>query len=213
MGRERAWQRKHLCIYLTCLMIFLSGTPACTHLQEIWEISNGKYLLASAKTSMAQGDYETSLGLSEDILKQFPRTLGDSALYQIGLIYLHPENEKADERMALENFQRILEQYPESNKREDALVWVFTLRKRADRQEAIEAMTKEMEMLRWTRKRKEKRIDSLTNTLKDRTKRISHLEAIIKGHETRIGSLKSQIEKLKSVDIGIEKKKRRSLTR
>jgi outer membrane protein assembly factor BamD (BamD/ComL family) len=177
------------------------------------DISSGKYLLTSAKTSMAQGDYETSLGMSEDILKKYPRTLGDSALYQIGLIHLHPENEKANERIALGAFQRILKEYPESNKREDALVWVFTLRKMAERQEAIEVMTKEIEMLKLTRKRMEKRIDSLTNTLKDRTERISHLESMIKGFVTRIGSLKSQIDELKSVDIGIEKKKRRSLKR
>ena len=204
MGGERTWQRKHLYVYLTCLMIFILGNPGCTHLKEIPGILSGKHFLENAKTSMAQGDYKTSLRLSEDILEKFPQTLGDSALYQIGLIYLQPKNEKADERMASEAFQRILEQYPESNKREDALTWVSTLRKMADRQEAIEAMTKEVEMLRLTLKRREKKIDSLKNTLKDRTERISHLEA-------HIGSLKSQIEQLKSVDIVIEKKKRHSL--
>jgi TolA-binding protein len=162
---------------------------------------------------MSKGDFETSLRLSEDVLKNFPRTLGDSALYQIGLIHLNPKNIMAEEQLAVEAFQKILESYPKSNRKEDASVWLFTLQEMAKKKQEVKEMTKVLKEAKLVLKRKDKRIVGLTANLKKETERVSQLEVIVKDLQKQINILKSQIKKLKSVDIVIEKQKRRSLNR
>ncbi len=108
-------------------------------LEEIKEVLNlfpefakkwqGKQNLAIAKTFMFESDYNSSILYNEKVLSQFPKSLGDQALFQMGLTYVHPENPKLDNQKSLECFQRIIEEFPKSSIRDEAGIWILVLQK------------------------------------------------------------------------------------
>ena len=43
-----------------------------------------------------KGQYEASMEETLRVLEAYPMTLGDRAIFQMGLLYAHPENARAD---------------------------------------------------------------------------------------------------------------------
>ncbi len=87
----------------------------------------GKQDLAKARTLMFKGDYEASIKYNNEVLKQFSRSLGDQALFQMGLNYAHPENPNPNYQKSMECFQSIIEEFPKSNIRDEAGIWILFL--------------------------------------------------------------------------------------
>ena len=194
MGRERIWKGKHLFLYLTCGVTILSGIAGCVHFPNQWK---GEKHLAIARTLMAKGDYEASLKENEEVASLFPRTLGDRALYQMGLVYIHPENPNRDYYKSLECFQTIIKEYPESITEGEAIIWIAFLEKTVNNEKKIDELNEE--------------INLLENTIQTKMKRIRNLRSRIDVLRAQKKNLESQIERLKEIDIGIEEKKREDL--
>ena len=89
----------------------------------------GKQDIAEARTLMFKGDYEASLKYNKEVLRQFPRTLGDQALFQMGLNYAYPEKPDIDNQKAIECFQNVIEEFPKSSIRDEAGIWILFLQK------------------------------------------------------------------------------------
>ncbi len=89
----------------------------------------GKQDLTIARTFMFKGDYNASILYNKKVLSQFSQSLGDQALFQMGLTYVHPENPKPDNKKSLKCFQRIIEEFPKSRIREEAGIWILVLEK------------------------------------------------------------------------------------
>ena len=89
----------------------------------------GKQDLAKAGVLMFEGDYEASLKYNREVLRLFPRTLGDQALFQMGLNYAHTENPNPDNQESIECFQSIIEGFPESSIKGEAAIWILFLQK------------------------------------------------------------------------------------
>jgi len=134
---------------------------------------------------MINEDYETSLRENKELLRLFPQTLGDKALFQMGLIYAYPKNPNANYQKSLKCFKRIIKEFPQSDVRDKAKVWVLFL------QEIIN---------------KDKKINLLKRELEKKRKRINNLQ-------NQIENLKIQIEELKKIDIRIEEERRKVLPR
>jgi tetratricopeptide (TPR) repeat protein len=203
MGRERAWERKHIRFYITGIIILVLGMTACTHLPVLLLKSEGERLLERADILLAKGEFDYSLVLNEEVLKRYPEILGDRALYRIGLIYMHPGNEKADEQKALKAFQRVLGEYPESDYREEVLAWISMFQRKNVQETAVKDCAGELKMVKAEIKSKDDTIHTMGTDL-------SRMEDTTRELEARSKDLKKQIENLKKVDMGIEKKKRRS---
>jgi hypothetical protein len=158
----------------------------------------GKQGIAEAKTLMFKGDFEASIKRNKDVLRQFPLTLGDQALFQMGLNYSHPEKANPDNQKAIECFQRVLDDYPKSNIRDEAETWILFLQKTIENEKKFEGLQSQEEDLK-NQIEKHKKI-YLQKTIKN-NKRLEDLQS-------QKEDLKDQIEKLKKIDLGIEDKKR-----
>ncbi|HIH97415.1 MAG TPA: hypothetical protein HA346_00115 [Thermoplasmata archaeon] len=146
---------------------------------------------------MAKGDYEASLMENEKVASLFPRTLGDRALYQMGLVYTHPENPSADYYKSLECFQTIIKEYPESITTGEAAIWIALFEKVVNNDKEIDELNK--------------KINFLENAVQKKTESIRNLKSRIEVLWAQKKKLESQIGRLKEIDIGIEEKKREDL--
>ncbi len=71
-----------------------------------------------------QGDYEGSLKEYKEVLSlSANRPPADRALFNLGLIYADPRNPKRNLGMALDAFQRLKKDYPQSSWAEQAKIW------------------------------------------------------------------------------------------
>ena len=89
--------------------------------QEDARLQRGQQLLA-------QGDFAGALQENREVLAQFPQTPpGDAALFNMGLIHVHYANPKRDIGQAQIFFARMIEEFPESPRAEEARIWVGIL--------------------------------------------------------------------------------------
>ena len=117
MGRKptRAW--KYLYLYVASLTVPLIFVFSCA------TFKGGEYLLRS-QMLLAKGDYEGALKENKKVLSRYPnRAPGDEALFNIGLIYAYLK----DYKQSLESFKRLLKEFPESPRIEEAKVWTGVL--------------------------------------------------------------------------------------
>jgi tetratricopeptide (TPR) repeat protein len=194
MGREHARKRKYLLLYLACLTTTLWGILGCTHLPEKWR---GKAHLARARAHMAEGDYDASLRVNKEVLKLFPNTLGDQALFQMGQVYAHPENPNRDYQLSLEIFQRVVNEFPESFLRENARIWILFIEGIRDKNQELDTLNGRLDTLN-------RRIDLLRTTVIKKENQINVLQS-------QLVELERQMETLKKIDLGIEEKKRKTM--
>lgn len=200
MGSKRTGYRKYLFFYITGCIITLAGINGCvvfpitTHPEKAVstkEYPKKKYL-KKAVTLMNKGEFESALKESNRVLESYPDTLGSQALFQMGLIYLHPENSKADYQKSLKYFQKIIKEnrFNKSVVMSDAIIWCNVLKK-------LDNKNRENVKLK-------KKIKSLNNNLQGNKKMIDALQS-------EIAKLNDQIKSLKEIDLGIEEKKRKVL--
>lgn len=253
MGAKRTWKGKYFFLYLTCIIIVAFGLQGCTYfaikqqdklqdehgsamaevhmdegdneepsLNNMREVLSlfpefakewqGKQNIAEARTLMLKGDYEASLKYNKEVLRQFPRTLGDQALFQMGLNYAYPEKPDIDNQKAIEYFQNIIEKFPKSSIREEAGIWILLLQKSIENNNRYINLQNQNEDLK-NQIEKLKNIDLQIEKLKkiDLQKTIENNNRLNNLNREK-ENLKDQIEKLKNIDLGIEDKKRIDLS-
>jgi tetratricopeptide (TPR) repeat protein len=120
-----------------------------------------------ADNLFAQGDYPAALHKYEQIIGQYPVT-GDRALFEMGIIYSYPKNERKDYQKSLECFQKLIKDYPESQYRQDSEMMMFyinnvTIKDKmiAAQQAVIATHQSKIEMLSNEVRGKEHEIDAL----------------------------------------------------
>ncbi len=134
MGRERTRKGKYLLLYPACCITLLLGIWGCANFLGKWE---GEGRLARARTLLAKGKYEASLREAKEVLGLYPRTLGEEALFQMGLIYAYPKNPDRDYNRALECFHGVIKDFPQSKIKDQAGVWVLFLQEIMDKEREI----------------------------------------------------------------------------
>jgi TolA-binding protein len=103
-----------------------SANPACE-------------LLLSSRKFWQRGDYASSLKESQRVMALPGKTPPkDQALFQMGLIHAHLDNPQRDFGKALEFFQRIVREYPQSPLAEEARVWAGVLQENEKLSQVIE---------------------------------------------------------------------------
>lgn len=119
-GRRQGSVRGHLYLISVCIAALML-VCGCGHYRD-------GYLTRStfreAGDFFSRGSYEASLAKYRQILEKYP-AVGDRALFEMGIIYAYPGNERKDYRKALECFQKVLRDYPESAYRPDSEMMVF----------------------------------------------------------------------------------------
>lgn len=140
MGRERARTWKFILFCITCLIpILLSG---CAEIRDrgrtAHEEKESKKIAqcpppASVRTMharklLAQGDIEGALKESQKLLAvSGMNPPADEALFTMGLANIHHKNPKRDYRQAMELFDRLVRDFPQSALADQAMTWIGVL--------------------------------------------------------------------------------------
>jgi outer membrane protein assembly factor BamD (BamD/ComL family) len=197
MGREPTGKGKYLLLYSACCIALLLGIWGCAHFPEKWK---GEERLERAWTLFAKERYGASLRETEEVLRMYPRTLGDLALFQMGLIYAHPKNPDQDYRKSLSRFQRMIKEFPESKFRNQAEVWVFFVQEIMDKDWEINELKREGSHLGKALGKEEQKVKELES-------QTERLQAQVEKQKDQLLKLKDQLLRLKEIDLGIEEKR------
>jgi len=82
-----------------------------------------------AERLISTGDYEGALKENEKIVGLFPLdSPGDSAVFNMGLIWINSGNPKKNYAKALGSFQRIPNDYPRSALAQEARIWIGVIK-------------------------------------------------------------------------------------
>jgi chaperonin cofactor prefoldin len=208
MGSKRAGKRKHCLFCLACSIVISLVMDGCVHVHVNQE---GEEDIERARSLMRQGAFEASLRESQEVLRRYPQSQGDQALFQIGLIYANLQNPNSDYERSLVYFQRLIREFPRSDLRSDAEIWILVLQKISEKDKDIEILKKI-----WNQKAKElaekqedvSKLRNQVESLKNQTKSLEDQTGEL-GHQ--IKDLQKQIKQLKEIDLGIEEKKRDAL--
>lgn len=193
MGRERAGYRQHIFIYIACAIAFYVLFQSCGRVPvRIMRVMEG-YNFKKADALMDEGKYAAALAENRRILAEGPASLGDQAIYRIGLIYTHNENNSTNIYIARDYFNEILQKYPESPLRSRAKLWINIINR-------IDHDQKEIVKL----KEANNNLDEANNVLDNRIEKKEKEIILLKN---KVSELENQIESLKKIDIGIEQKK------
>lgn len=86
-------------------------------------------VLSGMQKMLEKDDFEGATMLSEDILQSSPKAPpADTALFALGIISVHPRNVKKDYRKALQYFNRVTKEFPDSPVAGAARVWAGVLK-------------------------------------------------------------------------------------
>jgi len=227
MGQERSWKGKHFLLCIAGGLSILLGLGGCAHLSDQWQ---GEQDLREAKHLMRTGQYSESETKTRRVLEAFPKTLGDEALFQMGLIYSLPKSPTVDYEKSKIFFERLVSQYPDSSRREEAEAWVFAISRILENEKESFELQKKMRILEQAseshgkmvrqlqeelkdRKKEitqnpEKRLRQLQEELEDRKKEIIEYLEAVNQLQNRVIELELQLAKFKNIDLTIEQKKR-----
>jgi tetratricopeptide (TPR) repeat protein len=171
-------------IMLTAFLIF-----GCSHRGEG---SPAGAVSLAANALFAQGNYEASLALYEKLLGKEPGT-ADRVLFEMGIIYAHPENDRKDYQKALECFRKIIKEHPASAYRRDSQMMIFQIQNVITKDSLIAGQ--------------QTQIDASRREIKAREDEISVLQQ-------KIGTLERKVFELwmEPVDKVLIEKKKRLLT-
>jgi tetratricopeptide (TPR) repeat protein len=112
----------HLSLLFFCLMLIALLT-GCSHTSDG---SPAGSLFLDANDFFAQGNYEASLDKYEKAIEKEPET-ADRFIFEMGIIYSHPANERKSYEKALECFRKIISDYPGSAYRRDSQMMIFQI--------------------------------------------------------------------------------------
>lgn len=108
---------------LFCILLSAVLISGCSHSGEG---SAAGSISLKANALFAQGNYEASLSQYEKLIEKEPET-ADRVLFEMGIIYAHPDNDRKDYSKALECFRRIIKDHPASAYRRDSQMMIFQI--------------------------------------------------------------------------------------
>jgi hypothetical protein len=162
---------------------------------------------------MTDRQYEASMAKNLTVLNKFPHSLNDQALFQMGLLYAHPENPNQNYQKSLGAFNKILNEYSKSRLRHQAQLWVLIVEDAIDKKQKIGILDKEKISLTRAVEQQQIEIAILQKKLvtRENVDLIDSLENTVAEQKQEITQLLEQIEKLKRVDLKIEEEKQKIL--
>jgi tetratricopeptide (TPR) repeat protein len=185
--------------------IFIILTPillcGCSHFSEGFQ---ARSIFREANDFFSQGNYKASLSKYEQIIEKYSAA-GDRVLFEMGIIYAHPQNEQKDYQKALECFQKLIKDYPESVYRQDSEMMIFQIHNVIIKDKTIATQQSQIETF-------QQDLNSKGNEIITLQRKIEALEQEVKSKENEIITLQKEIlilQKGTADKILIEKKERR----
>ena len=195
------------CICLIMAPMLISG---CSHFNDGRQ---AKTTFAEANDLFHQGSYTASLDKYLEIIEKYPAK-ADRALFEMGIIYAHPKNERKDYQKSLECFQKLIKDYPGSEYRQNSEMMIFNIRNVALKDKTIAAQQMQIETLQHEVQGKENEIVTLQKKIEAFEIKIEASEKKIEASERKFEALEKKvfayaIQKGSADRILIEKNERR----
>jgi len=168
-NQGRAGER--LCLYSLCIVITSILVSGCSHVNDGFQEANDLF---------SQGRYKASLDRYQQIIEKYP-SAEDRALFEMGIIYAYPKNDRKDYQKSLECFQKLIKEYPGSEYRQNSETMMFTISSTAVKNATITAQQTQIQALRQEVKGKENEITALK-------KKIDALEKKVFAYALRQGA-------------------------
>ena len=134
MGTKQTGRGQYLFLHLACLGLLPFVIFGCLHFSKNLQ---GQQLLEEGMDLMISRRYEASMAKNLTVLNDFPDSLADQALFQIGLLYAHPGNPNQNYEKSLGSFNKIPSEFPESRLRHQAQLWIVFIRDVIDKERKI----------------------------------------------------------------------------
>jgi len=181
MGGKYTWKRKHVFFYYSGLIVIVLMVSGCAITSRCTYKCQAYVYLEEAERNMIEGEYSVATENNQQALAISPKSApGDKALFNLGLIFAHPDNPQRSRKKSLKFFAAVSSDFPQSELATRARIWSATLT-----------------MLN--------RMDAKVNKLqKDNV----ILQQQIKENNKTIGMLKKQLMRIKEIDIITEEGKR-----
>ena len=210
MGTKQIKKRKYFFLHFACLGLISFVIFGCLHFSKKLQ---GQKLLEEGMVEMTDRQYEASMAKNLTVLNNFPSSLSDQALYQMGLLYAHPENPNQNYQKSLGAFNKVLDKYSQSRLRHQAQLWVLIIEDAIDKKQKIRTLDKEKISLTRTVEKQQTEIAIFKKKLvtRENVDLIDSLENTVAEQKQEITQLLEQIEKLKRVDLKIEEEKQKIL--
>jgi tetratricopeptide (TPR) repeat protein len=122
-GKRFNWTGGYLSPLPCYIMLAAFLFYGCSHSGEG---TPAKSISFAANAFYARGDYAASLGEYEKLIEKEPET-ADRVLFEMGIIYAHPGNDRKNYQNALECFRKIINDYPDSEYRRDSQMMMLQI--------------------------------------------------------------------------------------
>jgi murein L,D-transpeptidase YafK len=153
--------RTRIGAYLRFFLILIMVSPVlvcgCSYFDKGYRTRS---ISREANQYFVQGNYEAALGRYRQVLEENP-AIADRILFEMGIIYAHPGNARKDYRKSLESFEKIVNDYPQSEYRPGSQMMIFQIHNVINKDKIIAAQRRQMEASRRRMKEKEKDITAL----------------------------------------------------
>jgi tetratricopeptide (TPR) repeat protein len=192
---------KYLRLFFVSIMITPIFIFSCSYFDEGHQVRS---ISQEANDFFNQGKYEASLSKYKQIIEKNP-TVADRVLFEMGIIYAHPRNEKKDYQKSLECFQKIVKDYPDSDYRRDSQMMIFQIHNVINKDKIIATQQTQIETFWQGVKSRENEIITLQEKIETHEKQIEKREEQIEILEKKIFALRTE----PADKVLIEKKERR----
>lgn len=161
MAEKQAKMGTHV-FFIVIGFVLASLLPSgCSHVNGALQ---AKTAFEEANALFRQGSYQASLDRYERIGAEHPLTR-DRVLFEMGIIHAYPKNEQRDYLKALECFEKLTNDYPESAYRQNSQTMIFSINNVALKDRTIAMQQTKIESLQQESKGKEHEILSLRKQL------------------------------------------------
>lgn len=106
-------------LFVVGLMIIPILVGGCSHTDE-------GTLSQEANQFFNQGNYGAALGKYEQLIENHP-AVTDRVLFEMGITYAYPTNAQKDHQKALDCFQKVVREYPDSKYRHDSQMMILQI--------------------------------------------------------------------------------------
>jgi tetratricopeptide (TPR) repeat protein len=196
---------KHFRSFFLCILIMPVLICGCSDRYQV------RSIFKEANDLFSQGNYEASLSKYHQIIEKTPKE-GDQVLFEMGIIYSHPRNGLKDYQKALECFQKLIKEYPESVYRQDGEMMVFNINNVIVKDKLIAVQQTQIESSQKKVKSREDEINALQGNIKALNEEVKGRDNEIISKDNEIVNLQKKIFLIQqgpADKILIEKKDRR----
>ena len=195
---------EYLRLFFVCIMITPILICGCCYIDEGLQVRS---ISQEANDFFNQGKYEASLKKYEQIIEKHP-AVADRILFEMGIIYAYPRNERKDYQKSLECFQKLVRDYPDSEYRRDSQLMILQIHNVIIKDKIIATQQTRIETSRQEVKGKENEIITLQEKIETLEQKIFALrtepadKVLIEKIERRL-TLLSKGEVIKTYKIAL----------